>query len=105
MQQEAKKFGYDLSSQIARQFSIDDFYSFDYIVAMDESNLYDIKEAAPIDHNVSVDLMLNYAKNSSIKDVPDPYYGGDSGFTDVINILEDALDNFIDSLEKKHNLI
>lgn len=73
----------------ARQFTAQDFVDFDYILPMDESNLKNVtsfKEAAK--SNAIIKLMREYDPNGKGKDVPDPYFGGESGFQEVFDILD-----------------
>ncbi|MEM7007243.1 MAG: low molecular weight protein-tyrosine-phosphatase [Pseudomonadota bacterium] len=81
--------GYDLSAQRARQVSKDDFETFDYVLAMDASNLSDLQAIAPPGHNAIVRKLLG------TDDVPDPYYGGDDGFDHVLDLVEVAVDALI----------
>ena len=91
MKSSARKRGYILDS-IARKFNPDvDFDYFDYIVAMDNENYYTLLELDL--EGKYIDKIHKIIEFSSIKDideVPDPYYGGSSGFEIVLNILEDV---------------
>lgn len=85
----ALKRGYDLSKLQARQVTEDDFHTFDLILAMDNSNLAHLEEMRPANSRAEVDLFLQrYALARS--EVPDPYYGGEQGFEDVLDLLENA---------------
>ena len=68
---------------------------------MDNNNLDAVKSLIK-DHKNSVNskikLILSYSKNSQLEEVPDPYYGGQNGFDQVIDLLDDAMDGLIDSL-------
>ncbi|MCF4099920.1 low molecular weight protein-tyrosine-phosphatase [Maritalea mediterranea] len=81
--------GYDLSALKARQVTQDDFYRFDLILAMDRSNLRNLKKLAPADASAQVELFLPYG-DSTTEEVPDPYFGGEDGFDHVLNLIEDA---------------
>jgi protein-tyrosine phosphatase len=88
--------GYDMSDQRARQVSIEDFYAFDHILAMDESNLRNLLDIKPPNSEAKVELFLNYAKNpTKDKSVPDPYWSGRDGFDLVLDLLEDAAENLV----------
>ena len=63
----------------ARQITSKDFDEFNYILAMDDSNLRNIQD-------------LNE------QEVPDPYFGGDEGFDYVLDILEDSVNGFLESI-------
>lgn len=78
--------GYDLSYLRARQFTAQDFYDFDIILAMDQSNFDDIESLRPADIETPVQLFLDYAQDSHHTDVPDPYYTRD--FDQTIDLVE-----------------
>ena len=80
----------DLSALRARQVSQDDFSGFDYILAMDEDNLADLRSLQPDGTQARVDLFLDYAPGMSVRNVPDPYYGGDDGFVQVLELVRVA---------------
>ena len=84
----AAKRGYDLSALRARQLSREDFFRFDYILAMDRSNLADLQAVAPADYAGELALFLSYANNGTREEVPDPYYGSGDGFTAVLDLVE-----------------
>lgn len=96
----AKKYGIDLTTQRARQFSLDDFAAFDYIYVMDKSNYENVCRLAPNnDAKKKVQLILNASYPDKHLEVPDPYYGGDNGFEDVYNMLNDACEKIKMKLE------
>jgi len=98
MRTAAKKRGYELLSK-ARQFKVQDFENFDVIIAMDRANFRDITNLDPEGKYADkVKLMLSYHPND-ISDVPDPYYGGDGGFENVLDLLEVACQNLFDEME------
>ena len=89
--QVAKLNGIDISYQQARKFKVEDFEKFDIIFAMDQYNENDILHLAKSEaHRQKVKLILNVSSNSSIKDVPDPYYGTLSDFKEVYKLLDNA---------------
>lgn len=79
---EAAERGIDLSDLRARQAVAADFHRFDLILAMDRSNLADLKAIRPEGARAELRLMLGD------RDVPDPYYEG--GFGGVFDMLETA---------------
>lgn len=85
----AKSRGYDLSQLRARQVEPDDFYRYDLILAMDRSNLKNLKKLAPKDSTAQVELFLPYG-DSATEEVPDPYFGGEGGFDHVLDLIENA---------------
>lgn len=98
----ARARGYDLSSQRARQVSPEDCKVFDYILAMDGDNLNWLKRSCTA--SASVQLLLTYAPELGRQDVPDPYYGGDSGFEQVLDLLEIACQKLLDNIVQQHKL-
>jgi protein-tyrosine phosphatase len=85
--------GIDISNQKARKFSIKDFDAFDFIYVMDQSN-YDnvIMLARNNEDELKVKMILNEVFPTEDLDVPDPYYGGEFGFKNVYNMLDEACD-------------
>ncbi len=90
----------------ARQFTSGDFHQFDYILAMDSSNLEDIfyMKKGIKDSKVKIFLMRHFDPLAKDADVPDPYLGGMSGFEDVYQILERSTANFLEAIKKENNL-
>lgn len=87
----AKNRGLDITNQRARQFKVSDFDTFDYIYVMDNSNYKDVLSLAPTEESKSkVKLILNEIFPNENVDVPDPYYGGDDGFENVFDMLNQA---------------
>jgi protein-tyrosine phosphatase len=80
----AKRRGYDLSAQRAKQLSVGDFEAFDLLLAMDRGHLRILQRLCPPQHAGKVRLLLQEA------DVPDPYYGGAEGFEQVLDLVEAA---------------
>jgi protein-tyrosine phosphatase len=86
----------------ARQFEAKDFANFDLILAMDKHNFRDILSLDPSGkYAEKVKMMCDYCKTHSDREVPDPYYGGVSGFDYVIDLLFDACDGLLNTLPKE----
>lgn len=85
----ARTRGYDLSELRARQVDVGDFERFDYILAMDQSNLDNLQRIRPADFSGHLGLFLDFAQAAE-REVPDPYYGGRDGFDYVLDLAEDA---------------
>ncbi len=99
MRKAALDRGINLESR-SRQFQQTDLYDFDIILVMDQDNLEAVKllipdELDPV--NLKVKLILSYSKKTDLKEVPDPYYGGQNGFEDVLELLNDAIDGLLES--------
>lgn len=85
----ARHHNIDISNQRGRQFTVEDFDSFDLIYAMDSSNFQNIVKLARTNEDISkVKLILDEIPNHKLKDVPDPYYGGKNGFENVFHMLD-----------------
>ncbi|MGB1402559.1 MAG: low molecular weight protein-tyrosine-phosphatase [Porticoccaceae bacterium] len=100
----AAQSGYDMSSLRARLVTPDDFDHFDYILAMDHDNLANLQAMCPAAYSGHLGLMLDYTVTTSfaeINEVPDPYYGGDQGFSLVLALVEDACGGLLDHIRMR----
>jgi protein-tyrosine phosphatase len=90
----------------ARQFKSADFEQFDYVLAMDRSNFEDLSELAPSDAaRAKLRLLRSFdAKSPQGASVPDPYYGGDEDFDDVVQICLAACQPLLTWLRREHGL-
>ena len=86
MRQAASRRGIPITSR-ARTVVPDDFNDFDVILAMDASNLATLRRLAPRKHTARVQLFRDLDPEAQGHDVPDPYYGKDNGFDDVLDIV------------------
>ncbi|WP_269623778.1 low molecular weight protein-tyrosine-phosphatase [Prochlorococcus marinus] len=100
MRETALSRGIELTSR-SRKIEESDLYEFDHILVMDNDNLDAVKSLIK-DHknpvNSKIKLILSYSNNTQLEEVPDPYYGGQNGFDKVIDLLDDAMNGFIDYL-------
>lgn len=103
-QQAGAERGYSLEGVRARQVAPDDFHQFDYVLAMDEANLADLEMMRPDDARAELRLFLDFHPQGGVRDVPDPYYGGEQGFTHVLDLVEGAADGLIEHLRNRHGL-
>ncbi len=86
-----------LTNHTARQFQAEDLATRDLILVMDVDNLDDLRRfvddrGAELGFDASrLRLFRSFAAASGPNpEVPDPYYGGDDGFTAVLNMVEAA---------------
>jgi protein-tyrosine phosphatase len=87
----ARKYGIDLTNQRAKKFSEKDFDTYDLIYAMDESNYQNILALSRNNEDEQkVKLILNEIDANLNLNVPDPYYGGNDGFENVYQMLDEA---------------
>lgn len=95
--QAAQLRGYDLSALRGRQVCAGDFSRFDLILAMDNSNLEHLRRLRPGNTAAELDLFLRRYE-LALDEVPDPYYGGEEGFEQVLDLLEQACDGLLGEL-------
>lgn len=100
-QEAASRRGVDMSSLVGRRVDEDDFYLFDYVLAMDQSNEYHLREMAPAEEIHKIKLFLDYAPQRSESEVPDPYYGGHLGFEHVLDLIEDASEGLLAEIKSR----
>ena len=100
-QRAAAHRGIDLSDLRARQASAGDFERFDLILAMDSDNLRNLQSIRPPGSRAELALLLSYAPDAGRLDVPDPYYGGDAGFEEVLDLATLASRGLIAALGEK----
>lgn len=99
MRRHAKQHGYSLTHR-SRPVTTNDFYDFDYIIGMDDANILKLKELAPgIEELDKIYKMIEFCEDPIYDHVPDPYYGGEQGFENVINMVESACENLFNKLE------
>ena len=91
----ASKRGYDMSRQRAQQVVAAHFERYDWILAMDRSNLRVLQQIKPPGFAGQLGLFLDFAPHLGVRDVPDPYYGGAAGFEQVLDLIEQASDGLL----------
>lgn len=91
--------GIDLSRQRARRVTAQDFHQFDYVLAMDSDNYNHLAALCPEGSENKLRLFLSFAPHLEIRDVPDPYYGGATGFERVLDMVETAARGLLDDVE------
>tara|TARA_B100001142_G_scaffold329498_1_gene393060 strand:- start:667 stop:1116 length:450 start_codon:yes stop_codon:yes gene_type:complete len=96
----ADKYNINLRNQRARQFSRADFEKFDIIYAMDTNNYAHLKALSKNqEEREKIRLILNEINPDLWQSVPDPYYGGEGGFQEVYDMLDQATDKIITQIE------
>ena len=99
-QAHALKRGYDLSALRARKLVAEDFARFDLVLAMDDDNLAQAERLCPRGERHRLKRLMDYAPQAGKRHVPDPYYGGDAGFEEVLDLVEAACEGLIDALRR-----
>ena len=97
----ALRRGYDLSGQRARQVDDADFRRFDWILAMDRGHLLELREQGPVLVHDRIRLLLDFAPGLEGRDVPDPYYGGEGGFEQVLDLVEEGCRGFLAEMARR----
>lgn len=98
-QRTAKERGIDIGGQRARQVRPDDFAAFDLILAMDGGHYRGLTDDCPERYADRIRMFLDYAPETGIADVPDPYYGAGDGFTRVFEMIEAASQGLLAEIE------
>ncbi|MFV7783573.1 low molecular weight protein-tyrosine-phosphatase [Shewanella marisflavi] len=86
--------GLDFSGIKARGVVDEDFERFDLILAADKANLRELRGRCPAQYQSKLALMLSFLGEGE-REVPDPYYGGDEGFEQVLDLLEASCEQLL----------
>ncbi len=94
-----KKYGIQIDHR-GRQVTSRDFKNFDYILAMDENNLSNLKLVPGSEQKTDNEMLLirSLQDHPESLSVPDPYYGGEQGFENVFEILNDSTDRLLEKI-------
>ncbi len=101
-QRAAQQRGYDMSRLRGRQVDACDFLRFNYVLAMDRSNLANLQSISPPGGDTRARLFLEFARHHAEREVPDPYYGGADGFERVLDMVEDAAEGLLQHIRRRH---
>jgi protein-tyrosine phosphatase len=104
--------GYDISHMRGRSIESNDFLHFDYILAMDYQNLYDLQKIKPKNYKGFLGLFLNIENNVSedsnvidkTLEVPDPFYGDTAHFEKAIALIDNGSKNLLAKIKEKYEL-
>ena len=95
----AEQHGIELDSR-ARQVVLEDFERFDYIIAMDHDNLRSLQRMSDANGSgARVELLRMYEEERDGDEVPDPYYGGSSGFEKVFKMVKRSCKGLLNQLQ------
>ncbi|MDX2085613.1 MAG: low molecular weight protein-tyrosine-phosphatase [Candidatus Melainabacteria bacterium] len=101
-----QQYNYPIEDLRARQVALEDFETFDWIVAMDRRNLRDLKSICPQQHQHKLLLFLEtFAPELDPTEVPDPYHGGEDGFVNVLGMVEAGCQGLIKQLRQQQRPI
>lgn len=93
----AKARGYALES-VARQVRPSDYDGFDLLIAMDRVNRDDLRAIAPEGTEGKIRMLREFGDGGEL-DVPDPYYGGEDGFGEVLDMVERCCENLLEQIQ------
>lgn len=95
-----RRRGYDLTAHRARQLVAADFSRCSLVLAMDRKNLQRLRELAPAGGGGRIALLLKFAPEAGVDDVPDPYYGGVEAFERALDLIDSAVEGLVRRLER-----
>jgi len=87
-QQALRVHGIDMADDLSRKVTSEDFQLHDEIVVMDQHNLRHLRQLQPVNCRATVRLIMQEVPDYGLSEVPDPYYGGEQGFVQVVDMLE-----------------
>lgn len=93
--------GYHLPARRARQVRAADFTGFDRVLAMTTAHLRTLERRAPPTATARLQLFMDYAPGPGPRDVPDPWYGDDAGFAEVLELIEAGVDGLLRDLKER----
>ncbi|MHB8916031.1 MAG: low molecular weight protein-tyrosine-phosphatase [Thiobacillus sp.] len=94
-QQAILKRGINISGQRSRLVADKDFAEYDYILVMDGANHTNLIRRASAAHQTKIRRLLSFSRKYPNLDVPDPYYGGNEGFEENLDMIHDAVQNLV----------
>jgi protein-tyrosine phosphatase len=71
---------------------------------MDHDNYSILASVCPVEHQEKLHMFLDFAEDVPHQEVPDPYYGGDSGFDQVFDLVESGSRALLSDIVEKHGL-
>jgi protein-tyrosine phosphatase len=94
----AAERGIDLGALRARRLEPVDFARFDLALGMDRGHLEAMQALAPAGKRAKLGLLLDYAPALPLREVPDPYYGGDEDYRRSFELIAAGIDGLIRAL-------
>lgn len=106
MRDHGQRRGY-LFNHRARQVRSDDFERFDYVIGMDEENIYDLRRIAGTKERAKkIRCLADYLSHHPGQEtVPDPYYGGAKDFEFALDLIEDACEGLLQTLTETSGIL
>jgi protein-tyrosine phosphatase len=103
-QETALRRGIDMSDLRARRAESEDFHEYDYVLAMDQDNYHGLSRICPDGMHERIQMFMDFAPEMRTREVPDPYYGGASGFEHVFDLVEAAAAGLLAEIRQRHDL-
>jgi len=101
-QAELRKHQIDISNERAQQFIPEFFQTYDFIFTMDRNNFSDVYYLAETEEErAKVDMLMNVVYAGENIPIPDPYYGGSSGFSQVYSMISEAAEALVQNYKSK----
>ncbi|WP_295539763.1 low molecular weight protein-tyrosine-phosphatase [uncultured Thiohalocapsa sp.] len=103
-QETARRRGIDLADLRARRAVAEDFELYDYVLAMDQDNYQVLSALCPPGRDLErrLALLMDYAPQARLREVPDPYYGAAGGFDAVFDMVEEAAVGLLEEIRRRH---
>ena len=99
--QAARLRGIEIGDLRARRATAEDFHAFDYVLAMDRDNYRDLSDLCPPGLNNRLRMFMDFAPDAPVREVPDPYYGGPTGFDRVLDLVETAAKGLLEDIRRR----
>lgn len=87
--------GVDLKKLRGRKVRETDFVRYDYFLVMDSDNYRALTDTCPSEYRYKLKMIMDFAPGYGDREVPDPYYGSAAAFEDIYNMLEVAIQGFV----------
>jgi len=100
-QEHAARRGYDLADLRARQLLPQDFERYDLVLVMDHDNHENARELCPPGQLHKLRRFTEFCLQHTAQAVPDPYYGGEQGFEQVLDLVEDACGGLLQHVQQQ----
>ena len=101
----AARRGFDLTALRSREVVASDFERFDHVIAMDDDNVQQLKAFCPNHLAKKITLLLDYARDSKYREVPDPYQGRAKDFELALDLIEQGCGGLVEHLLEERRMI
>jgi protein-tyrosine phosphatase len=102
-QQVMRARGIEIGGLRARKLRLTDLEQFHYLLAMDDDHLSLLQHSAQqVQSPGKIHRIMAFSPGWKLQEVPDPYYGGQRGFIQVVDMLEAATRGFLTHLRESH---